>query len=294
MTETPTNTATPTETPTQTPSETPTNTPTSTITSTPTETPTSTPTNTPSATPCVCETWELEIRNDDFAWATGNTVNEQYNNSVVLYSRPCGGSSLGDTFYTEAGIYQVCVDVVGSTPQLLQTQDNSFAPPKWRAQIRESRTFAAGMLSQMTRLGCCVLPSPTPTNTETPTPTQTPTNTGTPTNTPTNTNTPSITPTKTTTPTITPTNTPTPSVTPVPLWVAGGSGANKIIYSYDGINWNNSSGTTGFDNTFSMAWNGSMWIAGVSSPSAPATPAMRYSYNGINWSGISASSSTMF
>jgi hypothetical protein len=206
-TNTPTNTGTPTVTPTNTQTETPTNTPTTTPTNTPTTSVTPTQTNTPtitptpSETPCICETWELEIFAEDFAWATGNTINDLYNNSVVLYSRTCGGSLIEDTFYTEPGIYQVCVDVVGSTPQLLQTQDNSFAPPQWRAQIRESRTFAADMLSQMTRLGCCVLPTPTPTTTNTATPTTTPTTT--PTNTPTNTG--------------TPTNTPTPSVTPGPI-----------------------------------------------------------------------------
>ena len=56
-----------------------------------------------------------------------------------------------------------------------------------------------------------IIPSPTPTNTETPTPTQTTT----PTVTPTNTTTPTITPTNTQTPTKTPTPTPS-SVTPTP------------------------------------------------------------------------------
>jgi hypothetical protein len=200
MTETPTNTPTTTQTPTNTV------TPTTSVTPTQTNTPTITPT--PSETPCICETWELEIFAEDFAWATGNTVNDQYNNSVVLYSRTCGGSLIEDTFYTEAGVYSVCVDVIGATPQLLQTQDNSFAPPKWRAQIRENRTFAGEMGSNMNRIGCCVLPSPTPTTTTTPTVTPTPTTTTTPTTTPT------ITPTETTTPTTTPTITPTETTTP--------------------------------------------------------------------------------
>jgi hypothetical protein len=69
----------------------------------------------------------------------------------------------------------------------------------------DSNGFETGGFSS-----CAVIPSVTPTNTQTPTPTPTitPTNTETPTNTPTNTITPTNTPTNTITPTITPSSTP--------------------------------------------------------------------------------------
>ncbi len=71
------------------------------------------------------------------------------------------------------------------------------------------------------------------------------------------------------------------------MWIAVGSGfppsENNIVYSYDGINWSNTSSTV-FSAGFGVAWNGSMWVSvgyGVNS--------IAYSYDGLIWTGIGTS-----
>jgi hypothetical protein len=100
---------------------------------------------------------------------------------------------------------------------------------------------------------------------------------------------PNPTPTPTTTPSNTPTGTPTgtptptPSSTPVPLFVAGGSGTtNKLAYSPDGLIWSASTNGNSIISTtaYSVAWNGSMWVAAGS-----GTNTLAYSYDGLTWSG---------
>jgi len=60
------------------------------------------------------------------------------------------------------------------------------------------------------------------------------------------------------------------------MWLASTTG--KIIYSKDGISWANTNATTnGVGTAYSMVYNGSMWVAGGT------TPSIMYSYDGINW-----------
>ena len=212
VTQTPTNTETPTNTVTPTNTETPTNTPTvtqtPTNTQTPTETPTQTPTETPTQTPTETPTQTPTPTNslDVFNITSGSTANIACDNGVIgviyaenlsfdtntrFYNNP-NGTVIGNMsgFYSYLG-------------QVVELDSNGF----------ETGGFSS----------CAVVPSMTPTNTQTPTitptitetptetPTNTPTNTETPTNTPTNTETP--TPTNTETPTNTPTNTETPTPT---------------------------------------------------------------------------------
>jgi hypothetical protein len=74
------------------------------------------------------------------------------------------------------------------------------------------------------------------------------------------------------------------------MWVIVGSSTNinnpRIIYSYDGITW---SGATHPNNLFpnqglSVAWNGTMWVAGGQLPTSSTDPQIAYSYDGITWS----------
>jgi len=73
------------------------------------------------------------------------------------------------------------------------------------------------------------------------------------------------------------------------MWVAGGRGANVLANSFDGINWNESDNGNSIFTTVSgdsgitaicttVAWNGSMWIAGGGGENYLA-----HSFDGINW-----------
>lgn len=64
------------------------------------------------------------------------------------------------------------------------------------------------------------------------------------------------------------------------MWVAVGSGANSIAYSYDGISWIGL-GNGIFTSGNGVAWSGSMWVAVGSGANTVA-----YSYNGIQWTGL--------
>jgi hypothetical protein len=71
------------------------------------------------------------------------------------------------------------------------------------------------------------------------------------------------------------------------MWVVTGgqTTGNMIVYSYDGINWNNSiNGATIFANGFgrSVAWNGSLWVT-VGYTGAVGTRTTAYSTDGITW-----------
>jgi hypothetical protein len=61
----------------------------------------------------------------------------------------------------------------------------------------------------------------------------------------------------------------------------GGSGANSILYSNDGINWLGA-GNSMFVNGRGVAWNGLMWVA----VGGGGANTMAYSYDGITWSGL--------
>jgi hypothetical protein len=63
--------------------------------------------------------------------------------------------------------------------------------------------------------------------------------------------------------------------------------SNIIIYSSDGITWYPSDASQNTEACYSLAWNGSLWIAGVSPNS------ILYSKNGINWT-ISTSANAVF
>ena len=62
----------------------------------------------------------------------------------------------------------------------------------------------------------------------------------------------------------------------------GGENSNKILYSYDGLNWKSSeSGNNIFtEKCNAIAWNGSIWVAGGNGINK-----MAYSADGINWKG---------
>jgi hypothetical protein len=70
-----------------------------------------------------------------------------------------------------------------------------------------------------------------------------------------------------------------------------GIGKGGIFYSYDGLNWyNSSSGTALINNSTAtqvgkVVWNGSIWVAVGSGTSYTIS----YSYDGINWTGVSNS-----
>jgi hypothetical protein len=86
------------------------------------------------------------------------------------------------------------------------------------------------------------------------------------------------------------------------IWLAGGYGSlNGIIatfiYSYDGINWAKVIAkpsiflSTNLFQAYSIAWNGSMWVAGGTSTVYPFT--MGYSFDGLNWDTM-PSANTLF
>ena len=70
------------------------------------------------------------------------------------------------------------------------------------------------------------------------------------------------------------------------MWVVGGTGGQRIMYSYNGVNWTNATLETGVLTVECrcLAWNGTMWIAGgqVTGPKG----ALAYSYDGINWKNV--------
>jgi hypothetical protein len=65
--------------------------------------------------------------------------------------------------------------------------------------------------------------------------------------------------------------------------VAGGFGTNKLIYTYDGINWLASENGNAIINvtTNAVVWNGSIWLA-----AAAGANILAYSSDGINWTGL--------
>jgi hypothetical protein len=77
--------------------------------------------------------------------------------------------------------------------------------------------------------------------------------------------------------------------------IYAGIGKGGVFFSYDGINWINSSSGTALINNSStsqigkMIWNGSIWVAGGNG----ATCCLIYSTDGINWTAVS-NSNTLF
>jgi hypothetical protein len=71
-----------------------------------------------------------------------------------------------------------------------------------------------------------------------------------------------------------------------------GQTSPSIIYSYDGLTWSASTNSNSINTRLtSVAWNGSMWVAGGSAQSSATT--LSYSYDGLIWSG-SANGNTVF
>jgi hypothetical protein len=67
------------------------------------------------------------------------------------------------------------------------------------------------------------------------------------------------------------------------MWVAVGNdatAANKVKYSYNGLNWSNSSGANFSGTAIGVAFNGSLWVV----VGSDATNTIKYSGDGITWS----------
>jgi hypothetical protein len=82
------------------------------------------------------------------------------------------------------------------------------------------------------------------------------------------------------------------------MWLAGitvGKGPGSavgytipsILYSYDGINWAQVSGSIGIFNQScnTIEWNGTIWLAGGYGDVSPIN-SLAYSYDGFNWTGL--------
>jgi hypothetical protein len=205
---TPTPTATPTKTPSLTLSQTPTLTQTPTVTptetSTNTPTPTETPTNTPTPSPTpsiVCHPVGQNI------YATSGSSCLDIITTTCYY-----------TYISEANMTPVN-GVTIYTTEINGTLYNPFNGLDQWILMNWGGTFYAVKIDTLGKISdfgvCYIIPSSTPTPTNTMTPSITPTNTITPSITPTNTITPSITPTNTITPSTTATqvSTPTPTQT---------------------------------------------------------------------------------
>jgi len=296
-TPTPTNTQTPTNTNTSTPTSTNTSTPTNTSTNTPTvtptntETPTNTPTNTTTATNTPTNTTTATQTPNQTQTPTQTQTPSNTPSGVILYEFSCfsGGTSPYDACNGSNGTFIYGIDqIFDENNYFFNTTNGGIV-----GNIAGYYNYL-GVLIELDELGnklgsslCSVLPTstptptntstttstptntetstPTPTNTETPTPTQTPTNTETPT--PTSTETPTVTPTNTSTQTSTPTNTSTSTVTPTntPTVTQTPSGPLCKRYSFNG-------GTTdtlfvgkdcsGFDYDFTVT-AGSTYVACV-------------------------------
>ena len=71
------------------------------------------------------------------------------------------------------------------------------------------------------------------------------------------------------------------------LWnaVGGNAKTNQIVYSYDGIIWNESAnvGPLFPSNCSGICWNGNKWIAIGDNTSNKEKSSLAYSYDGINW-----------
>jgi len=67
--------------------------------------------------------------------------------------------------------------------------------------------------------------------------------------------------------------------------ILNGANGNYMGYSYDGITWTPIPTTTGYTYTYSVATNGTMFVATGSVPNG-GYAYMGYSYNGINWYAV--------
>jgi len=68
------------------------------------------------------------------------------------------------------------------------------------------------------------------------------------------------------------------------IWVVGGTGSNRLMYSQTGVEWSTGNGNTIFTTACnSIAWNGTMFVAG-----GQGTNTLAFSYNGIDWCGLGA------
>ena len=185
--------------PTQTPTQTSTNTPTVTKTPTNTATPTNTPTNTETPTVTPTQTVTPTKTRFSFSVTKGATAYDSCNgiNPITIY----GEDSTFDqnSFFYDSLLGPVTTDMSGYYTYSGQV-----------VKLVSSGSEEGGFSL------CSLIPTNTPTVTQTPTVTKTSTPTVTKTSTPTNTPTVTQTPTNTPTVTKTPTNTPTKTSTPTP------------------------------------------------------------------------------
>lgn len=317
-----TQTGTPNITPTNTPSQTQSGTPS--VTQTPTLTPTIT--NTPSNTPTLTQTptgtityqygWTLVTTpynppssgNTIFLSSTGGTgttnpntfnlygvywsVIDRTGTDTTAYFSGITGSSFQVSFYQngQTAIYSGNSGaIVYSKPGALTANFNydATARPNQLTLVQSASTNFNTSLPVYIKWETVILPTPTPTITQTNTPSVTPTNTLTPTNTitPTNTQTPSVTPSITPTLTQTPTasSTKTYQFTGTTFDSSGATAACSSIYVTDNV-W-------GYNSTYGL--NATLWSnSGATAP----LPFGYYAYQGtvlqVAGGGIVIGSST--
>ena len=65
-------------------------------------------------------------------------------------------------------------------------------------------------------------------------------------------------------------------------FIAGGTGANTLMFSTDGLNWKGYGNSVFLNSCNGIGWNGNMWVAVGAQSTNLGTIA--YSYDGINWS----------
>ena len=71
------------------------------------------------------------------------------------------------------------------------------------------------------------------------------------------------------------------------MWVAVGQGLSaipEIAYSYDGINWISTRSDGSLADGYTVAWNGTMWVAGgITTTASVVSGQIVYSYDGFSW-----------
>jgi hypothetical protein len=130
-----------------------------------------TPSPTPSATPCgQCIEYIVEVNQVDIDSATGNTGGFAfYNNKVAFTHTPCGEPAT-EIYFTSAGTYTVCTDLIDILFTQLYYIGNNGSNV---GQIDYSGTGTMNG-SSLSFGSCCFPTSPTPTPTLTQTPSPTP------------------------------------------------------------------------------------------------------------------------
>ena len=76
------------------------------------------------------------------------------------------------------------------------------------------------------------------------------------------------------------------------MWIAVGTGSNKMAYSYDGISWDPiTNNNTFFTSCFAIEWNGKLWVAGGNNTVSPNS--IMVSTDGLNWTPSNNSTSIL-